>query len=138
MNYAELRAKIEHHFRARLEEAKQRRYELGPYTAEQKQQTRRDIDLRSIDNLEYWQILGRVNARKELDSLCSNIGIDVPTTKEDAYRVLDEIRKVHKALGEAMLEHGETLEGYDFREPVGASETAPQLLTRVTAWCCGG
>ena len=86
MNYGELRTRIEQHFRSALAEGKRRRSEQGPFTQKEKAGLRETIDLASMDNMDYRQLLGRDNARADLDEFCTKIGIDVPTTPETVNR----------------------------------------------------
>lgn len=117
INYADLKARMEEHFRKALADAQQERNASGPYTPTEKQQLRDSIDFRSMPNMEYWRLLGRDNAQAEISKVCEAIGVDIPKTPAQSQMLLDEIRRVQIAVSEAMLEHGESLERYDLSGP---------------------
>ncbi len=117
MNHAELRAKAERYFRANLEEGKRRRSTKGPFTGKEKEGIKDAISWREMENEDYWHLLGKDNARTELDRFCDGAGVEQPTTKVDAMMILDEIRKAQLAQFRALLDHGLSLDGYDFSEP---------------------
>ncbi|MBO9399747.1 site-specific integrase [Shimia sp. R9_3] len=135
MNFGELKSKAERYFRANLEEGKRLRSAKGPFTSEEKARLKDAISWREMDNEDYWQLLGRDLARSELNKFCDGAGVDQPTTKEDAMLILGEIRKAQLAQFNALLEHGQSLEEYDFSEPQSAPTTAPEpqeVLQRTT------
>lgn len=124
MDHAELRAKAENYFRALLEEGKRRRSSKGPFSEKDKANLLEAIEWREMDNKDYWQLMPKGFAREQLDRFCDGAGVDQPTSTDDTWLILNEIRIAQLAQFKTLLEHGLSLESYDFSEPPRAALSA--------------
>ena len=130
MNYAELRSKAEQYFRASLAKGKLRRSEQGPLSNEEKEQMEQSIELREMPNEDYWDLIGKANTTDALKHFCEATGIPEQQEPEYLWAILDEIRKAQAGVFRALLEHGQSLDVYDFRGRQGGAE-APSSGTGV-------
>ncbi|WP_420586178.1 hypothetical protein [Ruegeria sp.] len=126
MNYGELRTKVHGHFKRVLERAKARRDELGPYTELEKERIDDTIQLYEMDNEDYWDLVGKDEVAKQFRSFCNATGVPQKQTRENAWVILDEIRKAWIGFHKAMLEHDKTFEEYDFSTKPSAAVSAAE------------
>lgn len=123
MNHAELRAKAYTYFQAKLNEAIERRSELGTFSEEEKQQLLQSIALHEMPNEDLWKLLGGENARAEFTQFCEGAGISQDEHRNQIWAILDEIRKAKAGAAKALLEYGQSLEEcYDFSAPQSVPE----------------
>ena len=124
MNYAELRSKAEQYFRASLAKGKLRRSENGPFSVEEKERMEQTIGLCEMPNKDYWDLIGAANTTDELKRFCEATGISEQQAPEHLWAILDEIRKAQAGVFKALLEHGQSLDTYDFTARQEAVEAA--------------
>jgi len=120
--FAELKARIEKHYRQALETVKAKRSVVGPSDTHE-QDMRSAADLRDLPNHDFWQMVGKDAARSELTKLCDILGIPMPSEPQAALALLDHIREAQKAAAEALLEHSQDLRVYRLTEPHEAAAT---------------
>lgn len=139
MDHSVLRAKVHQYFRTQLERGKAQRNQLGPFTAEQKDELQRNLDMLDEGNREYWHLFGSDNARAELDRFFRKTSLPRDEYQHHIPTILNEIRKARIGAYKAILRHAEGLEVYDFTEPLSAdvseiaATTAPTPTEAATA-----
>lgn len=130
--FAELKSRIEAHYRQALEVAKAKRSVTGP-SDDHEWEAQRAAEVRDMPNRDYWRLVGKDTARSELTKLCDALGIPMPSEPEAALALLDHIREAQKAAAEAMLEHSQDLRVYRLTEPrKAAPASAPASSQAVT------
>lgn len=121
MKYAELRAMAHAYFQAQLDASIERRSAIGPLTAEERQDAERSLEIHELPNSDFWQLLGRENAEKELARFGAGTGIELGQQGSRIPVILDEIRKAKVSMIKAGLEYNQSLDHYVFTTPQSAS-----------------
>ncbi|MBL4873736.1 MAG: site-specific integrase [Rhodobacteraceae bacterium] len=83
-----------------------------------------------MPNEDYWDLIGKANTTDALKHFCEATGIPEQQEPEYLWAILDEIRKAQAGVFRALLEHGQSLDVYDFRGRQGGAE-APSSGTGV-------
>lgn len=129
MDHAKLRAAVTDYFREQLQRGKARRNSIGPFSPDERERAVDGLKLLEEGNSEYWHLLGRDQAQKELDDFFGASGL--PRRKYDDHtpQVLNEIRLGRIGVHKAILDYMAGLEAYDFSEKQGgALATAQPML----------
>src|SRR6056297_21855 len=116
MDHAKLRAAVTDYFREQLRMGKLRRNPIGPFRPEEREQTEEELELLEQGNSEYWHLLGRDHAQKELDDFFGASGLPRHESAAHTPQVLNEIRLGRIGAHKAFLEHMAGLEVYDLSE----------------------
>ncbi|MDB2407986.1 site-specific integrase [Jannaschia sp.] len=124
MDHGNLRAAVTAYFREQLQRAKERRDKLGPFSPEERAQTEQGVKLLEEGNSEYWHLLGRENAKKDLDDFFQGSGLPRHEYAAHTPQVLNEIRLGRLGAHRAILEYVTGLEAYDFSEAQSGMQVA--------------
>jgi hypothetical protein len=128
MDHAKLRAAVTDYFREQLQAGKVRRNSIGPFTPDERERTEEGLKLLEQCNAEYWHLLGRDQARKELNDFFGASGLPRHEYAAHTPEVLNEIRLGRIGAHKAILQHMAGLEVYDFSQAQsGAQATVPPL-----------
>ncbi|WP_342068915.1 site-specific integrase [Yoonia algicola] len=125
MDHAEIRATVYKYFKAQLETGKQRVNKNGPFEPQQVEHYQQTLDLLKDGNKSFWHTMGRAYAQTELDRFYDVTGLSAVECRDIQPMILDEIRKARIGAYEAVLEHAEGLERYDFTAAPRALSEAP-------------
>lgn len=128
MDHAKLRAAITDYFREQLQRVKAKRNSIGPFTSGEREQAKKSLELLEEGNSEYWQLLGREYAQKNLDDFFATSGLPRHEYASHTPQVLNEIRLGHIGVHKAILDYMAGLEAYDFSEMQGGALATAQPI----------
>jgi len=128
MDHSKLRAAVSDYFRQQLHASKARHDSLGPSSPDEREQAESGLRVLEQGNSEYWHLMGRDHAQKDLDDFFRLSGLPRHEYAAHTPKVLNEIRLGRVGALKAIMEHLAGLEAYDFSEgQSGAPVVVPSL-----------
>ena len=133
MDHAKLRSAVTDYFREQLQTGQARRNSIGPFSPEERERAVEGLKLLEEGNSEYWHLLGRDQAQKDLDDFFG--ASDLPRQEYAAHttKVLNEIRLGRIGAHKAILDYMAGLEVYDFSEAQGGALAKAQPILATVA-----